>query len=93
MAKPIKTFKCGAVRACIFENQVVKDRKTITFPKIVLEVRYKDPAGTWKSTNSLSQHELPKAILALQQAYQYLMQSDSKEDISQPENIFKRRIP
>jgi hypothetical protein len=39
----------------------------------VLEVRYRDKAGNWKGTNSLSLNDLPKAILALQQAYEYLM--------------------
>ena len=93
MAKPIKTFKCGAVRACIFENQVMKDGKSITFPKIVLEVRYKNPAGTWKSTNSLSLHELPKAMLALQQAYEYLMQPKTEASKIHPENVFKQQTP
>ena len=93
MARPIKTFKLGAVRASIFENSINKNGKIIKLPKVVLEVRYKDPAGTWKSTHSLSLNELPKAILALQKAYEYLMQPkvDNVEDL--PENPFKRRIP
>ena len=41
--------------------------------KVPLEVRYRDKAGQWKGTNSLALNEIPKAILALQKAYEYLM--------------------
>jgi len=41
-------------------------------------VRYRDKAGQWKGTNRLSLNDLPKAILALQKAYEYLM--DKKND-------------
>jgi hypothetical protein len=41
---------------------------------VVIEVRFKDKkTGEWKGTNSLSINDIPKAILALQQAYEYLM--------------------
>jgi len=59
----------------------------------MLEVRYKDPSGTWKSTHSLSLNELPKAILALQKAYEYLMAPKQVDSENVPENVFKRRIP
>ena len=84
MARPIKTFKLGAVRASIFENSINKNGKIIKLPKVLLEVRYKDPAGTWKSTNSLSLNELPKAILALQKAYEYLMEHKEAAGTNQP---------
>ncbi len=93
MAKPIKTFKLGAVRASIFENTITKNDKIIKLPKVMLEVRYKDHSGTWKSTHSLSLNELPKAILALQKAYEYLMEPKADNEEKQPENVFKRRIP
>ena len=93
MAKPIKTFKLGAVRASIFENKITKNDKIIKLPKVMLEVRYKDPSGTWQSTHSLSLNELPKAILALQKAYEYLMEPKADNEENPPENVFKRRIP
>ena len=73
MSKPEKVFKMGAVRASIFNNTIVKDGKEIPLPKVVIEVRYKDKSGQWKSTNSLSINDLPKAIAALQNAYEYLL--------------------
>jgi hypothetical protein len=45
---------------------------TARLPKVVIEVRYKDKTGRWKGTNSLSLNDIPKAILALQKAFEYL---------------------
>jgi hypothetical protein len=72
MSKPETVFKVGVVRAAIFRNIIEKNGRTIALPKVVIEVRYKDKTGQWKGTNSLSLNDLPKAILALQKAFEYL---------------------
>jgi len=74
MAKSETVFKVGAVRASIFRNIIQKNGRTIPLPKVVIEVRYKDKTGQWNGTNSLSLNDLPKAILALQKAFEYLME-------------------
>lgn len=73
MAKPETVFKVGAVRATIFRNTIRRDGQEVQLPKVVIEVRYRDKSGNWKGTNSLSLNDLPKAITALQQAYEYLL--------------------
>ena len=78
MSKPEIVFKIGAVRASVFRNIIEKAGKTIPLPKVVIEVRYKDKTGKWNGTNSLSVNDLPKAILALQKAFEYLMQHKSE---------------
>jgi hypothetical protein len=83
MSKPEKVFKMGAVRASIFRNKAQKQGKEVLFPKVVIEVRYRDKSGQWKGTNSLSLSDLPKAILALQKAFEYLL--ERKEESSGPE--------
>ena len=77
MSKPEKVFKIGAVRASIFRNIIERQGKQVPLPKVILEVRYLDKSGQWKGTNSLSLNEVPKAILALQKAFEYL--SEKKE--------------
>ena len=72
MVRPEKVFKVGACRASVFRNEVLKDGRKLDLPKVVFQVRYKDRDGRWKGTNSLSINDLPKAILALQKAYEYL---------------------
>ena len=83
MSKPEAVFKAGAVRASIFWNAFEKAGKQLMMPKVVLEVRYRDKAGQWKGTNSLSLNDLPKAILALQKAYEYLMEHKEPADSEQ----------
>jgi hypothetical protein len=76
------------VNVSIFENTIVKDGKMMTIPKAVFQVRYKDKkTGEWKSTTSLSVNDIPKAINALQKAYEILTektQKDVPEDNSEP---------
>ena len=79
MSKPEIVFKVGAVRASVFRNIIVKDGQSIQMPKVSIEVRYKDKSGQWQGTNSLSSNDLPKAILALQKAFDYLTQHREPE--------------
>ena len=78
MSKPIEVIRVGAVNVSIFENTVMKDGKILTIPKVVFQVRYKDKQGQWKSTSSLSVNDIPKAINALQRAYQILTEKGQK---------------
>jgi hypothetical protein len=43
----------------------------------VIQKRYKDSAGEWKSTYSLDKNEIPKMMLALSKAYEYLIMGES----------------
>lgn len=72
MSKPEHVFKIGAVRASIFKNTLQKNGQILELPKVVIEVRYKDKSGQWQGTNSLSINDIPKAILALQKAFEHL---------------------
>ena len=70
--KPIKSFKAGAVKASVFENQNTYNGKQSTIFRIVIDKSYKDSNDKWQSTNSFSANiELPKAILVMQKAYEY----------------------
>ena len=85
MVKPEIVFKVGAVRAAVFRNTIEKNGQLIPLPKVVIEVRYKDKTGKWQGTNSLSLNDLPKAVLALQKAFEYLMEHKQPEQEESPE--------
>ncbi len=85
MVKPEIVFKVGAVRASVFRNIIETNGKLIPLPKVAIEVRYKDKTGQWNGTNSLSLNDLPKAILALQKAFEYLMEHKKPEQAENPE--------
>ena len=80
--KPEKVFKVGAVRASVFQNTITHNGRQVAMPKVVLEVRYKDKAGQWHGTNSFSLNELPKAILAMQQVFEFLSTRHNAESES-----------
>ena len=72
-SRPEKIIMVGPCRVSVFRNLCMKDDKEIEIPKVVLEVRYKDKQGRWRGTQGMTIRELPKAILALQKAYDYLL--------------------
>jgi hypothetical protein len=72
-SRPEKIIMVGPCRVSVFRNKTrLKDGKEVDIPKVVLEVRYKDKQGRWKGTHSLSLHEIPKAIVALETAFEWL---------------------
>ena len=70
-------FSTGSCEAAIFENEINTDGKLITVKKTAIQKRYKDPEGEWKSSYSLDKNEIPKMILALSKAYEYLIMGES----------------
>ena len=89
MEKPEATFKAGAIQASVFMNVRKVKGKELKIPSVSFQKRYKE-GEEWKSTSSLNTNELPKAILALGRAYQYLLtrggeSMDEEEDITEEE--------
>jgi hypothetical protein len=90
MSSPKEIIRIGSVSVSIFENTIVKDDKTLVIPKAVFQVRYKDKkTGEWKSTTSLSVNDIPKAINALQKAYQVMTEkSQQEEHVAETEHVY-----
>lgn len=80
---PEKKFRSGAIAATIWANEVVRDGKKVSYRTVSFERSYKDKDDTWKQTNSLRMTDIPRAVLVLNKAYEYLaLNSDeSEEDI------------
>ena len=73
MVSPIKRFSVGTVNASIWENEIkTTNGNTQSFETISLQKRYKDKNDEWKSSTSFKKTDLPKAVLALQKAFEYL---------------------
>ncbi|MBN1940797.1 MAG: hypothetical protein JW772_01290 [Candidatus Diapherotrites archaeon] len=72
---PIKKFKAGGIQVAVWENQ---GKEGNVFNSVSLDKRYKD-GEEWKSSSSFKLNDLPKAILALQKAYEYLALKDNTE--------------
>jgi len=80
MVKPEKKFQAGALEASIFENEVNQNGKNFKIKKVAFQKRYKSSDGSWKSTGSLDISDIPKAILILSKAYEYLVLNSESMD-------------
>jgi hypothetical protein len=65
--KPVKSVKIGGIEVAVWENSSKEGK---TFYTTTLDRNYK-LGEEWKKTNSLRTDDLPKAILALQEAYHF----------------------
>ncbi|MFH1450977.1 MAG: hypothetical protein ABIF92_03275 [archaeon] len=65
---PEKKFRAGGVSATIWQNTSEKGN----YATVKLSRSYLDKDKAWKETNSFKQTDLPKAVLVLQKAYEYL---------------------
>ena len=81
--KPVKKIKVGAIDGAVWKNTIPqgKDGKEIVTHSFTLERRYKDSDGEWQGTKSFRTNDIPKAVLALQKAYEYVtMQAAEQQE-------------
>ena len=81
-AKPVKKIKVGAIDAAVWKN-VIKQPKTdaeIVSFSVTMERRYKGQDGDWQGTNSYRINDIPKAVLALQKAYEFIAMDAGHQD-------------
>jgi hypothetical protein len=75
--QPEKRFSAGAVSVSVWKNEVKnKTGEQVEFRTISLQRAYKDKEDKWQHTNSLRLNDLPKAVLLLNKAYEYLTLRD-----------------
>ncbi len=79
--QPIKKFQAGAVTAPIWENPDTQD-PTKTYKTVSFDRTYKDKQGNWKKANSLRTTDLPKAVIVLKKAYEFLVLKNYPENSS-----------
>ncbi len=76
---PEKKFSTGAVSATVWKNTGVGKEGAVEYRTVSFQRSYKDKKDdTWKHTSSLRLHDLPKATLVLQKAYEYLVMRESQ---------------
>lgn len=84
---PEKKFSTGVISATVWKNQGIskKDGQPVEFRTISLQRRYTDKHGQWQTSGSLRVNDLPKAMLVLNKAYEYLVLKqgvkDSEEEV------------
>lgn len=72
--QPEKKFRAGAVSATVWKNagKGSQSNEQFEYRSVSFERSYKDPQGNWKTTSSLRMNDLPKALLVLEKAYEFI---------------------
>ena len=70
---PEITFRHGACSASVFVNTHQSPTgEESTIRSVSFQRRYRDKHGAWQETNTLKVNDIPKAVLVLSKAYEYL---------------------
>ncbi len=79
--RPEKKIRAGAIHVTIWNNEFEKNGELSEFKTISFDRNYKDKNGDWKSTNLLRINDIPKAVAALNKAYETLILKDNANEI------------
>lgn len=80
MPKPENKFSASGIEASIFENEVKHNGQNLKIKKVSFQKRYKSPQKGWQTTYSLDVNDIPRAILVLSKAYEYLVLNSESTD-------------
>ena len=83
MPKPEIVFRHGPCSAAVFHNERQGGDQTFSTKTVAFQKRYRDKEGEWQATSSLHVNDIPKALLVLHKAYDYLTGADIGEDPDQ----------
>ncbi len=79
--RPTHKIAVGATTVAIWSNVVKMPEGERTMERVTVDRRYRDRStGEWKSTASFNMSDLPRLILALQEAYKWLAMKKRPED-------------
>ena len=79
MAQPEITFRHGPCSASVFENEYERGDRKFAVRNVVFKRRYQDKDGNWQTTSSLKVNDIPKAVLVLQKATEFLTSNSFSE--------------
>ncbi len=80
MAQPDIVFKHGACHAAVFSKEVEQKGKVFQSRSVSFQKRYRDKNGEWQTTTYLDVNDLPKAVLVLQKAFDYLTSNGGQRE-------------
>lgn len=72
MSQPEITFRHGPCSASVFENEYERGERKFAVRNVSFQRSYQDKDGNWQTTTSLKVNDIPKAVLVLNKAYEFL---------------------
>lgn len=76
---PVKEFRSSALSVAIWRNESQEEGKTIVKHSVRPQKRYRDDSGTWQDSSYLFPDELPKMIMLLNKAYEFIQLKEGKD--------------
>ena len=90
-APPVWKTSAGGVQLAVWRNPTPKGG---SFHTVTMDRRYKRKDGEWASSGNLRLNDIPKAILALQKAYERMVLSrDGQEEDEEGEDAPSSSAP
>ena len=80
MAQPEIVFRHGSCSAAVFENEFKRGTDAFTVKNVAFQHRYRDKNGEWQNGGSLRANDIPKAVLVLNKAYEYVTSNVRDEE-------------
>lgn len=77
--RPVQKFQAGGVQAALWKNAKKVNGSDVETLSVSIDRRYKDKSGAWQSTRSLHANDVPKAVLVLLKAYDFMTSKQSDE--------------
>ena len=83
--KPETKIKIGAVSASVWKRtHKTKDGQTFDRRQVSIDRAYKDKDGNWKNSSSIELNDIPKVVLAFQEAYALLVKNQEPSSSEAP---------
>ena len=78
--RPIKRFRAGGViNVSVWDRPSIDPYgKEVGYRCVTIDKRYRDNAGEWKSTRLLGPNDIPKLVLLLNKAFEWMVFIDSE---------------
>ena len=80
MSQPEIVFRHGSCSAYIFENEYKRGDDSFAVKSVNFQRAYLDRKGEWQHSSNLNLNDLPKAVLVLNKAYEYLTSNGRVEE-------------
>ena len=80
MSQPEIVFRHGTCSASIFGRDYSRGEETFTVRNVNFQKAYRDKEGNWQHSSSLGINDIPKAVLVLNKAYEYLTSNGHNEE-------------
>ena len=84
MPQPEIVFRHGACSAAVFANEISRGEESFNVKNVSFQRRFQGKNGEWQTSSSLRVNDIPKAVLVLNKAYEYLT-SNGHADAEEPE--------